>query len=208
MKVEVLNFIRWVGAALVKMGMVLVDVWPINLLIVSVSLSWHQGDNMLILAILVMVVVDVITKIGSIICLKVADTTGVEPKDVGLIAIFTGFWGAISKDKGLSSRGLFDGVSRKIALYGCLGLFALLIGDHQPPKGSLDVLQILSDSIYAVLIVVELLSILENFKDAGCEEVDFIKNMVCNLSDKAGFGKVSALMKEKDRKKGEGEGKQ
>ena len=68
MKVEVLNFIRWVGAALVKMGMVLVDVWPINLLIVSVSHSWHQGDNMLILAILVMVVVDVITKIGSIIC--------------------------------------------------------------------------------------------------------------------------------------------
>ena len=202
MKVEVLNFIRWVGAALVKMGMVLVDVWPINLLIVSVSLSWHQGDNMLILAILVMVVVDVITKIGSIICLKVADTTGVEPKDVGLIAIFTGFWGAISKDKGLSSRGLFDGVSRKIALYGCLGLFALLIGDHQPPKGSLDVLQILADSIYAVLIVVELLSVLENFKAAGCKEVALINNMVAGVSEKAGFGKVAEILRDKTKEDG------
>ncbi len=204
MKVDVLNFIRWVGAALSKIGMVLIDIWPINLLIVSVSRSWNQGDDMLILAILVMVGVDIITKVGSIICLKVADRTGVEPKDIGLIAIFKGFWGAISKEKGLSSRGLFDGVSRKIALYGCLGLFALLIGNHQPPKGSLDVLQILADSIYAVLIVVELLSILENFKDAGCEEVDFINNMVCNLSDRAGFGNVSDLIKDKDRKKGEG----
>ena len=202
MKVEVLNFIRWVGAALSKIGMVLVDVWPINLLIVSVSLSWHQGDNMLILAILVMVVVDVITKIGSIICLKVADTTGVEPKDVGLIAIFTGFWGAISKDKGLSSRGLFDGVSRKIALYGCLGLFALLIGNHQPPKGSLDVLQILADSIYAVLIVVELLSVLENFKAAGCKEVGLINNMVAGVSEKAGFGKVAEILRDKAKEDG------
>ena len=203
MKVEVLNFIRWVGAALSKIGMVLVDVWPINLLIVSVSYSWHQGDNMLILAILVMVVVDVITKIGSIICLKVADTTGVEPKDVGLIAIFTGFWGAISKDKGLSSRSLFDGVSRKIALYGCLGLFALLIGNHQPPKGGLDVLQILADSIYAVLIVVELLSILENFKDVGSKEVELITNMVAGVSEKAGFGKVAEILRDKT-----GEGKE
>ena len=208
MKVDVLNFIRWVGAALSKIGMVLIDVWPINLLIVSVSHSWNQGDDILILTLLVMVGVDIITKVGSIICLKVADRTGVEPKDIGLIAIFKGFWGAISKEKGLSSRGLFDGVSRKIALYGCLGLFALLIGNNQPPKGSLDVIQILADSIYAVLIVVELLSILENFKEAGCEEVDLINNMVCILSDKAGFGKVSELMKEKDRKKGEGEGKQ
>ena len=204
MKIEVLNLIRWVGAALAKIGMVLVDVWPINLLIVSVSLSWNQGDDMLILAITVMVITDIITKVLSVICIKVADRTGVEPKDVSLFAIIKGFWGAISKENGLSSRGLFDGVSRKIALYGCLGLFALLIGDHQPPKGGLDVLQILADSIYAVLIVVELLSILENFKDAGCEEVDFIINMVCNLSDKAGVGKVSELMKDKDRKKGEG----
>lgn len=204
MKVDVLNFIRWAGAALSKIGMVLVDVWPINLLIVSVSHSWNQGDDLLILAILVMVITDIITKVGSVICIKVADRTGVEPKDVSLFAIIKGFWGAISKENGLSSRGLFDGVSRKIALYGCLGLFALLIGDHQPPKGGLDVLQILADNIYAVLIVVELLSILENFKDAGCEEVDFINNMVCNLSDKAGFGKVSELMKDKDRKKGEG----
>ena len=202
MKVEVLNFIRWVGAALSKIGMVLVDVWPINLLIVSVSLSWHQGDNMLILAILVMVVVDVITKIGSIICLKVADTTGVEPKDVGLIAIFTGFWGAISKDKGLSSRDLFDGVSRKIALYGCLGLFALLIGDNQPPKGSFDVLQVLADSIYAVLIVVELLSVLENFKAAGCKEVELINNMVAGVSEKAGFGKVAEILRDKTKEDG------
>ena len=204
MKVDVLNFIRWVGAALSKIGMVLIDVWPINLLIVSVSQSWNQGDDMLILAILVMVGVDIITKVGSIICLKVADRTGVEPKDIGLIAIFKGFWGAISKERGISSKGLIDGVSRKIALYGCLGLVALLIGNHQPPKGSLEVLPILADSIYAVLIVVELLSILENFKDAGCEEVDFINNMLRKLSDRAGFGNVSALIKDKDRKKGEG----
>ena len=197
MKVEVLNFIRWVGAALVKMGVVLVDVWPINLLIVSVSHSWNQGDDVLILTILVMVGVDTITKVGSIICLKVADRTGVEPKDIGLIAIFKGFWGAISKEKGLNSRGLFDGVSRKIALYGCLGLFALLIGNHQPPKGSLDVLQILADSIYAVLIVVELLSILENFKDAGCKEVELINNMVAGVSEKAGFGKVAEILRDK-----------
>lgn len=203
MKVDVLNFIRWVGAALSKIGMVLIDVWPINLLIVSVSQSWNQGDDMLILAILVMVGVDIITKVGSIICLKVADRTGVEPKDVGLIAIFKGFWGAISKERGLSSRDLFDGVSRKIALYGCLGLFALLIGNHQPPKGSLDVLQILADSIYAVLIVVELLSILENFKDAGSKEVELITNMVAGVSEKAGFGKVAEILRDKT-----GEGKE
>ena len=197
MKVDVLNFIRWVGAALSKIGMVLIDVWPINLLIVSVSQSWNQGDDMLILAILVMVGVDIITKVGSIICLKVADRTGVEPKDIGLIAIFKGFWGAISKERGISSKGLLDGVSRKIALYGCLGLFALLIGNHQPTKGSLEVLQILADSIYAVLIVVELLSILENFKDAGCKEVELINNMVAGVSEKAGFGKAAEILRDK-----------
>ena len=201
MKVDVLNFIRWVGAALSKIGMVLIDVWPINLLIVSVSHSWNQGDDILILTLLVMVGVDIITKVGSIICLKVADRTGVEPKDIGLIAIFKGFWGAISKERGISSKGLLDGVSRKIALYGCLGLFALLIGNHQPTKGSLEVLQILADSIYAVLIVVELLSILENFKDAGCKEVELINNMVAGVSEKAGFGKAAEILK---KKKGDG----
>lgn len=201
MVIEVLNFFRWVAAALTKVGMVLVDVWPINLLIVSVAHSWALGDNMLILALIVMVAVDIVTKAGSIICQKIARDTGKAPRDIGFWAIFGGFWDSISED-GLSSRGLFAGVARKIALYGCLVLFALLIGDNQPPKGSFDVLQVLADSIYAVLIVVELLSVLENFKAAGCKEVELINNMVAGVSEKAGFGKVAEILRDKTKEDG------
>ena len=201
MKEAVQEFFRPMLASLCKVGLVFIDLWPINILIVSISHSWNQGDGMLILALIFMVGVDIVTKACSIVCRKIADDQCVAPEKIGVFAIARGFWRAISSDC-LNSRDLFSGVGRKIFLYGSLVLFALVISDNRPRMiAGVNVIQLLADSIYDVLIVVELLSVLENFKESGYSEIETIKNSICSISEKAGWGKISAIIKIGDEKK-------
>ena len=72
MKEAVQEFFRPMLASLCKVGLVFVDLWPINILIVSIAHSWNQGDGMLILALIFMVGVDIVTKACSIVCRKIA----------------------------------------------------------------------------------------------------------------------------------------
>ena len=161
----------------------------------SIVHSWEQGDGILILALIFMVAVDTVTKAGAIICQKLSEDTGMCPSTIGVFQILKGFWRAISSDY-LNSRDLFKGLGRKILLYGGLTFLALMISDNRPRMfGGINAVQTLADSIYLGLLLVELFSVLENFKSSGSQTIESIKNVLCAISDIAGLGKIAALLK-------------
>ena len=191
------ELIKWLWMSTWKACVALVDLWPLNILIISVMHSWKQGDGMLILAILFLVMIDTLSKAGSIICKEISERTGVCPDSIGIFQILKGFWKSIEPSR-LNSRDLFKGLSRKFLLYVPLILLALMISDNRPRMfGGINAIQVLADSIYLSLILVELFSVLENFKDSGSQTIDGIKRVFCAISEIAGLGKIAALLKDR-----------
>ena len=189
-----------------KMGYVLVDFWPINILVASMAHSWGEGDGMLILALIMMVGVDTVTKIGAIICQRISSKTGEDPINIGMGALLKGFWESFTCSD-VTSRGLVDGLGRKILLYGTFVIIALIVNDNRPRVFlGIDTVHLFADGIYVVIILVEALSILENFKDLGEPTAALAEEIICKVSEMVGFGKIAELLRK--RKKGEGDGKE
>ena len=69
-----------------------------------------------------------------------------------------------------------------------------------------DTVHLFANGIYVVIILVEVLSILENFKDLGEPKAALAEEIICEVSEMVGFGKIAALLRK--RKKGEGDGKE
>ena len=185
----------WLSEMVGKVGTVARDLWPINILLASVAQSWNNGDGILILALLYMVCIDTITKVAAICCQKISAETGIPPEKVSMSDIVCGFIKAICKDY-ITSRALGAGFARKMFLYLPLILLALLINDNKPRiVGGINVIQVLADGIYSVLIVTEIVSMLENFKDMGSKKLERLEGFICSISERAGFGKISMSMK-------------
>ena len=185
--------LSWLGDKLHVMGAVLLGFWPINLMI-GVVASAFQAEALLVLLIVFLVIVDTITKMVALCVQHVANLGDKTAAEVKRKEILFGLFGAFHTGA-ISSRGLIVGFTRKIGLYCFLGYVALL-AESMPPKEifGLEVLNELADIIFMVIILTELLSVLENFRDMGSKGIDKIQSGVFWLADQFTNGKFSATI--------------
>ena len=185
--------LSWVADKLNFMGAVLLGFWPINIMI-GVVASAFQAEALLVLLIVFLVIVDTITKMIALCVQNVATLCDKTAGEVKRKEILFGLFGAFHSGA-ISSRGLIVGFARKIGLYCFLGYVALL-AESMPPKEifGLEVLNELADIIFMVIILTELLSVLENFRDMGSKGIDKIQSGVYWLADKFTNGKFSAVI--------------
>jgi len=168
--------------------------WPVGVIVGALSAAF-QAETLLILLISFLVVVDTITKLGAITTRYITDTTGLSSGEVGKMDIIFGFWYAIRSGY-IMSRKFIIGFFRKVCLYGFLMIAALWL-ESLPPKDifGIEVLNELADVIFIMILLTEMLSILENFKEMGSKGVDRIYSVFCWIGDKATSGKFSATVK-------------
>ena len=84
-----------------------------------------------------------------------------------------------------------------------------LYAESLPPKEifGLEVLNELADIIFVVILITELLSVLENFRDMGSEGIDKLQSGLYLVADKITNGRFSATLsyineREESRKNG------
>lgn len=196
----------WLLDKLNYMKAVLLGFWPINLL-VGVVAAAYEAEALLIGLILVLVVVDTITKIIALCVQHIAELCDKPAKKVDKNEVLIGLFGAFYNGS-ISSRGLIVGFCRKMGLY-CFFGYVALYAESLPPKEifGLEVLNELADIIFVVILITELLSVLENFRDMGSEGIDKLQSGLYLIADKITNGRFSATLsyineREESRKNG------
>ncbi len=173
------------------MKAVLIGFWPLNLMVAAVGSS-AEAEALFILLLILLVVIDTITKIMALSAQYVAKESEQEASYIKKKEMIAGLFGAFFTGE-ISSRGLITGFFRKVLLYGFLVYVALYL-EALPPRVifGLEVVNELADLIFMMLLLTELLSILENFRDMGSTKINQIQSGIYWLADKFTNGKFTA----------------
>lgn len=163
---------------------IFIDSWLVKLCLTALSAA-GINNALLIVLILLLVIIDTLTKLiglikGYVACVEEKPLTEVTKKDIMKNTVYAFFAGVIS------SKGL-KGLPIKLGLYGTLVLIALFL--EQSPKKvifGVDALHALADGIFVAIVCTEVYSILENFRDMGSSFVDRLQSIIVMIFERMG----------------------
>lgn len=178
----------------------ILDLWPIKMLaagITSIGCFLFGGSEVILLAVLVFVILDTMTKWIAITKRYCINELNFSAGSVSMAVIFCQFIHAW-KPGYLTSTDLRKCWSEKIFTYVVLIIAAGMVG--KLPDMVVATNKAISGAIYATIAVTELFSIMENLEEMGNKNVAMFKQYICQIAAKIAGGSFSMTIKNDEKK--------
>jgi len=178
----------------------ILEFWPIKMAAAGVSslgCFLFGGSEMILLAVLVFIVLDTVTKWAAVTKRYCINELQFSSETVSMAVIVCQFLNAW-KPGYLTSTNLRKCWSEKIFTYVVLVIAAGMVG--KLPDMVVAANKAISGAIYATIAVTELFSIMENLEEMGSKNVALVKQYICQLASKLSGSSFSMTIRSGENK--------